>query len=222
VGAGARPLTPVKPPPSRPAYSARMVPPPARVLIVQGHPEPGTSHLCHALADAYAAGARSAGHAVRQIRVADLDFPLLRSPGEWERGAVPAALAPAQEDIRWATHLVLVYPLWLGGMPALLKGFLEQVARPGFAFRYDATSALGTRRGLGGRSARVVVTMGMPALAYRWFYRAHSLKALKRNILGFVGFAPVRDTVVGGVGRFGARDVTRWQARLRALGERAR
>jgi hypothetical protein len=75
-------------------------------------------------------------------------------------------------------------------MPALLKGFLEQVARPGFAFAARAAAA-SARKLLGGRSARVVVTMGMPALVYRWYFMAHSVKALERNVLGFVGIAPV-------------------------------
>ena len=114
--------------------------------------------------------------------LAQLDFPLLRSEEAWKDGALPAALAQAQTDIAWAQHIVLFFPLWLGDMPALLKGFLEQVARPGFAFQAQGDD-LFARKGLSGRSARVVVTMGMPALLYRWYFRAHSVKNLERNIL---------------------------------------
>ena len=80
------------------------------------------------------------------------------------------ALRPAQEAIAWAHHLVIVYPLWLGTMPALLKGFLEQVLRPGLAIS-AASSATGWKTLLNGGSARIVVTMGMRALADRWYYR---------------------------------------------------
>jgi putative NADPH-quinone reductase len=83
-------------------------------------------------------------------------------------------------------------------MPALLKGFLEQVARPGFAIGKSEERQL-PRKLLSGRSARIVVTMGMPALVYRWIFRAHSLKALERSILGFVGIAPIHETLVGSV-----------------------
>ena len=107
---------------------------PRNILIVQGHPDTGGRHLCHALADAYAEGAQDAGHTVRILAVAHQDFPLLSSQQDWEHGAVPPSLVPAQEDIRWAEHIVIVFPLWLGDMPAVLKGFLEQVLRPGFAF----------------------------------------------------------------------------------------
>lgn len=52
-----------------------------RICVIQGHPNGGNSHFCHALADAYVEGALSAGHEVRTIVVADLDFPILRSSG---------------------------------------------------------------------------------------------------------------------------------------------
>lgn len=105
-------------------------------------------------------------------------------------------------------------------MPALLKGFLEQVARPGFAFTTESSNPF-ARKGLTGRSARVVVTMGMPALVYRWYFRAHSVKSLERNILGFVGIAPVDETLVGSAEQLGDEGVAKWKARMRALGAKA-
>lgn len=190
---------------------------PRRILIIQGHPDHQSAHLCHALATAYADAARGAGHEVREINVGALDFTLLRSQHEWEHGPLPASLQPAQDAIGWAGHLVFFFPLWLGDMPALLKGFLEQVARPGFAFTGEGRNPL-ARKGLGGRSARVVVTMGMPALVYRWYFRAHSVKLLERNILGFVGIAPVRTTLVGMAGDMAAATARKWLDRMAALG----
>jgi putative NADPH-quinone reductase len=60
--------------------------------------------------------------------------------------------------------------------------------------------------------------MGMPSLVYRWYFRAHSLTAPERNILGFVGIAPVRETLIGMVESIGDRDRQRWLDRLRKLG----
>ncbi|MFZ5551194.1 MAG: NAD(P)H-dependent oxidoreductase [Pseudomonadota bacterium] len=191
-----------------------------RILILQGHPDSGGGHLGHALADAYADGARAAGHDVRRVDIASLDFPLLRSAEDWENGAVPPGLAAAQADIAWAEHLVLCFPLWLGDMPALVKGFLEQVARPGFAFKGDRTNPF-MHKGLTGRSARIVVTMGMPALLYRWYFQAHSVKSLERNILAFVGISPIERTLIGGVGKPDATKARTWLTRLRRLGEAA-
>ena len=192
-----------------------------RIVILQGHPDRTGSHLCHALAQHYAQGAASAGHELRTIDVATLDFPLLRSQHEWEGTALPSGLVEAQQAIGWATHLVLFFPLWLGDMPALLKGFLEQVARPGFAFSTEGGNTFG-RKGLTGRSARVVVTMGMPALVYRWYFRAHSVKSLERNILGFCGIAPIDETLIGMVDDLDEAARLKWFVKLHALGAKAK
>lgn len=192
-----------------------------RILLLQGHPDAARPHLCHALAAAYAEGAQAGGHQARTMDVGALDFPLLRSQHDWEHGALPDTLQEAQQAIHGSDHLVLFFPLWLGDMPAVLKAFLEQVLRPGFAFGAEGSRTAFTRKGLAGRSARVVVTMGMPALAYRWYFRAHSLKSLERNILGFVGIAPVDETLIGGVGELDAAAASKWLDRMRALGREA-
>lgn len=192
-----------------------------RILIVQGHPDAGAAHLGHALAAAYAEGARQAGCELRSIEVARLDFPLLRSQQEWEQGTLPAGLQQAQQDVAWAQHIVFFFPLWLGDMPALLKGFLEQVARPGFAFGSGARTAF-TSKGLRGRSARVVVTMGMPAFVYRWWFAAHSVRSLRRNVLNFVGIAPVATTLIGGVGQLAPARAQSLLDTMRRLGRAAR
>lgn len=191
-----------------------------QITIIQGHPDPAGGHLCHALASAYMDGARQAGHELQVIDVAKLDFALLRSAHAWRHEQLPPALAPAQEAIRWADHLVFFFPLWLGDMPALLKGFLEQVARQGFAFEEQEGNPLGKKL-LKGRSARVVVTMGMPAVVYRYYFRAHSVKALERNILGFVGIGPVHETLIGGVDSLDTQGTGKWFAKMRELGRAA-
>ena len=193
---------------------------PKRILILQGHPDASAPHFCHALADAYAGGAIEGGHEVRRISLAHLDFPVLRDPAEWRNGAVAPAIAKCQDDIRWAEHLVIVYPLWLGSMPALLKAFFEQVARPGFAVREGKGGA--PEPLLKGKSARIVVTMGMPAFLYRWYYRAHSLRSLERNVLAVAGIRPVRESLVGPVEAMSDARRQDWRFKLRDLGRQAR
>jgi putative NADPH-quinone reductase len=189
-----------------------------RILILAGHPDPHDEHFVHGLATAYRESALAAGHAVRTIGIASLDFPLLRSPEEFQTGRPPPAIAAAQADIAWANHLAIFYPLWLGSMPALAKAFFEQCLRPGFAFGPAKGRGL-PRQKLKGRSARVVVTMGMPSFFYRWFYRAHSLRSFERNILHFCGIRPVRATVVGMVESRAARE--RALSAMRRFGARA-
>ena len=98
-----------------------------------------------------------------------------------------------------------------------MKGFLEQVARPDFAFHSDGSNPF-AQKGLTGRSARVIVTMGMPALVYRWYFRAHSLKSLERNILGFVGIAPINESLIGMVGNMDEKTAKKWFAKMEQLG----
>lgn len=189
-----------------------------RIVMIQGHPDASELHLCHALAASYAKGAEEAGHTVRLANVAALDFPLLRSQKDFESGTAPESLKPVQSDIMWADHLLFFFPLWAGDMPALLKGFIEQIYRPAFT---GASASHFAEKRLSGRSARIVVTMGMPALIYRWYFRAHSVKSLERNILGMVGIAPVHETLIGMASDMKAADVAKWLAKLERLGARA-
>ena len=167
------------------------------ILVIDAHPDPARGRLVHALADQYASAAEAGGHLVQVVRICDLEFPWLRSAKQFS-ARPPGMIGSQQEHIRWADHLVILYPLWLGSMPALLKAYLEQVMRPGFAFAQDKGKGL-PQKLLTGKSARIVVTMGMPSLFYRLYYRSHSVRSLARNILGFVGFKPVRVSLIGNV-----------------------
>ena len=93
---------------------------------------------------------------------------------------------------------MIVYPLWMGSMPALLNGFIEQVFRPGFALAPEQKDTE-WRPTLKGKTAYIIVSMGMPAFIYRWFFGAHSLKSLERNILRFVGISPIKQNLIGNV-----------------------
>jgi len=192
-----------------------------RIAIIQGHPDPRGHHFGHALADAYATGAEAAGHEVQVIHVAHLDVPVLRTKEDWEHEAPPDTIRQAQQTIGWAEHLVIVYPLWLGTMPALLKAFLEQVFRPGFALAKAEAGQMGKKL-LIGKSARIVVTMGMPAWVYRWYFRAHSLKSLERNILRFCGIGPFKESLIGMVEAPKNTHREQWLEQMRTLGRDGR
>jgi putative NADPH-quinone reductase len=167
-----------------------------RILVVDGHPDPDRARFVHALADRYVDGASAWEHEVRRIDLATLDIPILRSRREWSDGQPKPAIFDAQASIAWADHIVFLYPLWLGDVPALLKAFLEQVMRPGFAIEENGGLGGGMLRG---KTATVIVTMGMPAAFYSLWFRAHSVKSLERNVLKFVGIGPVHHVLLGGV-----------------------
>jgi putative NADPH-quinone reductase len=191
-----------------------------RIALIQGHPDPAGNHLDHALADAYTRGAEAAGHAVDRLEVARLAFPLLRTQADFDHAEPPEAIRQAQDILAAADHWVIVFPLWLGTTPALLKAFLEQLMRPGFAFAGRGDQARGGL--LKGKSARLVVTMGMPALLYRTYFRAHGVRYLERSVLRFAGMRPVRTSLFGLVEARSDRARQRWLARMERLGRRGR
>jgi putative NADPH-quinone reductase len=192
-----------------------------RILIIDGHPDPKGTHLVHELADFYRHGAKEGGHAVRLVRVGALRFPLLRNANAYVSSKVPKAIVDVQKSITWADHIVVLYPLWLGSLPAVLKGLLEQVMRPGFAFEKQG-GGRHPKRLLKGRSARIIVTKGMPELFDEVDRSEHSIRSLATDILGLCGIRPVRTTVLQGTDTM--KDVERQKAHydMRRLGARAR
>jgi putative NADPH-quinone reductase len=165
------------------------------VLVINGNPDPSPERLSHALARAYHEGAEEAGCLVRHINVGGVQFPLLRNAQEFETEATEKAITEAHGAFLAADHIVIIYPLWLGSAPALLKGYMEQVARGQFLL---GKSGRGFPKGrLKGRTARVIVTMGMPVLLYRLLYGAHGVKAFNRSILGLAGIKPVATSLFG-------------------------
>ena len=63
----------------------------SKILILDGHPDPDGERFVHALARAYGEGAEQAGHEVHVIRLADLDFPILRSQADYQNALPPDA-----------------------------------------------------------------------------------------------------------------------------------
>ena len=162
-----------------------------KTLVIMGHPY--KESLCAALADAYCDGAKKSDVEIRRTDLADLDFDPILHKGYREIQALEPDLERAQEDILWAEHLVFVYPIWWATMPALLKGFLDRVFLPGFAFKYKKDSPWWDKL-LKGRSARIITTMDAP-LFYYWLVNWNSgHRAMKKATLEFCGVKPVKIT----------------------------
>lgn len=187
----------------------------ANIAVILGHPDSGS--FCGAIARAYAAGARAAGATVREVNLGELAFdPVLRH-GYAEIQQLEPDLVSAQETIRWADVLVFAYPNWWGSMPALLKGFVDRVLLPGFAFRYRANSPLWDRL-LAGRRGRLLVTMDTPAWYYRLVFRQPGHQMMRRTILGFCGVKPVRRSTFGPIRGSNAPKRQKWLTAAETLG----
>jgi putative NADPH-quinone reductase len=191
---------------------------PRRICIVQGHPDHRNRHLCHALAEAYADGAKRGGATVRWLELAGLDIPLLRNPADFAKPP-PESIVRAQEQLKACDHIVVVYPLWLGTMPAMVKAFFEQVCRGHFANTPKGMKEW-PQQMLKGKSARVIVTMGMPAAAYRLLFGADGVRGFESGILGMAGVKPIRETLIGGAGELSGAKAKALLQRMHSLGDR--
>jgi len=191
-----------------------------KVCIVNGHPDPSSERFIGAICDAAEAGALAAGHEVTRIDVGALKFGFLDSADAFAEFPDEPVLSERRK-IAEAEHLFLAFPLWLGGMPAKLRAFFEHAARADFFIERSDCDQAWPHKMMTGKSAHVVVTMGMPGLVYRFGLDAGALKALERGMLGLSGFHPIHHTILGGIGSKTDKERARILQDMEALGASA-
>lgn len=185
--------------------------------MIQGHPD--RESYCHALAETYQKGAMESGAEVRLIRAGDLDFNPNLAFGYRKRTELEPCLQQAQEDISWAEHIVLVYPVWWGSVPAVLKGFIDRVFLPGFAYQKRPDS-LWWDKLLKGRTTRIISTMDQPAWYYRLVYKMPSNNAIKKLTLEFCGIRPVKVTNIGPLKHSKEAFRKKWLGKMESMGRK--
>lgn len=186
-----------------------------KILIINGHPDKDSYSF--ALADAYKRGALASGAEIEEIRVADLIFDPNLQFGYRKRTELEPDLIESWEKIKWADHLVWVYPVWWGSIPAILKGFIDRVFLPGFAFKKRDNSLLWDPL-LKGRSARIISTLDQPVWVYWLVNRRPSYWAMRRLTLNFCGIKPVRATTIGPIRLSKESFRKRWLEKIEQLG----
>jgi len=192
-----------------------------RLFVLNGHP--AETSLNRALAQKYADDAWNAGHEVRITHLHDLQFdPDYEFGGYSKHKPLEADLEQVVENLEWAEHVIVVTPMWWGGMPAKLKGVFDRALLPGRAFDTRNTNFIGLPAPLlAGRSARVIVTADTPRAFLSLAYRGAMLWQLRVQILKFVGFNPVRVTYFSGASHPKDSRVKRWFATVGKLGAAA-
>ncbi|WP_240418061.1 NAD(P)H-dependent oxidoreductase [Paenibacillus periandrae] len=187
------------------------------IAVIIGHPYPES--YCNALAQAYTKGAVSSGADVRILNLAQISFDPNLKYGYHQRTELEPDLLAAQETLHWADHLVFVYPNWWGTMPAILKGFIDRVFLPGFAFKSKPDSVM-VEKLMKGKSARLIVTMDSPLWYYRLFIRRAGHHIMKRSILQFCGIHPVAITEMGMVKTTSEETREKWLRKVKTLGSK--
>ncbi|GAA0732618.1 NAD(P)H-dependent oxidoreductase [Aquimarina litoralis] len=187
-----------------------------RIALIIGHPDKESYNF--ALAQAYKKGVESSGSEIREIIINDLDFNPNLQFGYRKRTILEPDLLKSQEILKWANHWVWVYPVWWGSVPAIMKGFLDRVLLPGFAFRKRKDSIWWDKY-FTGKSSRIICTLDQPSWYYKWFYSGPSHKAMKKLTLNFIGVKKVNITTIGPIRLSNDKFRAKWLKKVEKLGQ---
>lgn len=187
-----------------------------KILILNAHPY--SKSFSKQIADRYLAGAKDSGHEVELVNIYDLKFNPNLSCGYHEVSPLEDDLLKQQDLIKWCDHLVLVTPIWWGGLPALAKGYVDRVLLPGFAYKYTAK---GLEKHFKGKSARVIYTQGASRIASDVFLLSSAWRIIKLGILSFCGFWPVKRTVLANMSTVSEAKKEEFLDKIYHLGKRA-
>jgi putative NADPH-quinone reductase len=187
-----------------------------KILIINGHPD--KESFCNELALKYKKGADTSGAECKLVNLVDLEFNPSLSNGYRKRTELEPDLLMMQQEILKAEHIVLVYPNWWGTYPALLKGFLDRILLPGYAFSYRENSVF-INKLLSGKTARLIVTMDSPSWYYALFLKSPGHTTMKKGILGFCGIKPVKVTSFGPMRNSAESKRKEWMQKVELLGK---
>lgn len=186
-----------------------------KLVALDGHP--GRSGTSTDLLRAYCEGAREAGWDIEEIVLRDMTFDPVLHEGYRKRQDWEPDLEDAVDRIKECDHLVVAFPMWWGGQPALLKGFFDRALLPGVAFKYHKSDPWWDRL-LVGRSADVIITADTPRFFLRLSYGEPIIRQIKQQILGFCGFKPVRVSYFAPVRKQKEKTLDRWRSKAKKLG----
>lgn len=192
-----------------------------KIYILLGHPDAET--LSGSFADAYERGALEAGHEVRRQNAGEMQFDPVLYKGYKEIQELEPDLITFQENIKWADHIVIVYPNWWSTMPALLKGIFDRAWLPGFAFTFKKE---GPMKGMiwkcmfKGKSARIIISANTYAPVAHFLFGDFT-NELARATLGFSGIKPVRVKVFSPSEKASQTTRLNWLKKVEKLGSQA-
>lgn len=188
-----------------------------KIVILNGHPNPAS--FTKGLVEAYEKGAKTKGVEIKTITIADLTFDSNLRFGYQKRMELEPDLLDAIQTIQWADHLVWIHPVWWGGLPALLKGFIDRTFLPGITYQYRENSMLWDKL-LKGKSAHIITTLDQPGWYYRLMYGRPSVNQLKKSTLQFCGVSKVKVTYIGIVRNSTAAQRAKWLKKVEQLAAR--
>lgn len=189
-----------------------------KIFILLGHPNIEPT-LCSHFADIYEKCARSAGYEVKRINIAQLQFDPILHKGYKVIQELEPDLRLVQEYITWCDHFVIIYPLWWSSAPSLLKGMIDRMWLPGFAFRFiktpDGKTTMGWNKLLKGKTARIIVTLKNIPLVERFMFGDYTAE-LRDAVCRFSGME-TRLTEIGNAEALTKNQILSWEKRISVL-----
>ena len=184
-----------------------------KILIINGHPN--TNSFNYVLSEAYKKGATTQGCEMKQLDIAKLKFDVFNLK-TFDTFKIPDDLIKAQNDIKWADHLVWFHPIWWGTMPAIVKSFFEQTFLMGFAAKYEANGKI--TKLLKNKTASFVLTMDTPVWIYKYLLKDPVFKTHKAN-LNFCGISPLKRIYLGPIIKSDDKKRKYWIKKVENLGK---
>lgn len=190
---------------------------PKKIFILLGHPD--VDSLNGTFASEYEKGALAAGHEVRRQNIGEMQFDPILHYGYKVIQPYEPDLVAFQENVKWAQHFVIFYPSWWSTMPALLKGLIDRVWMPRFAFHFKGDFRW--EKLLKGRSAAIFITSDTIPLVQRIIF-GDTTNELRKGVLWFAGFSPIYVHKFGYLKHFGMQRRLRLQRKVYKLGQKAK
>jgi len=186
------------------------------ILIINGHPDKESYN--YAISSAYYKGTVESDANVKSLNLIDLKFNLNLQYGYRKRTTLEPDLIDAQEKLKWANHIVWIYPVWWGSIPAIMKGFLDRVLLPGFAFKKREGSVWWDKY-FTGKTSRIICTLDQPPWYYKFINRSPSHYAMKKLTLNFIGIKSVKITTIGPLRLSTDEFRKKWLMKIERLGK---
>jgi putative NADPH-quinone reductase len=190
---------------------------PKKIVVLLGNPDMET--FSGSVADHYQAAAEDAGHEVARFNIGDMHFDPILHKGYKEIQQLEPDLVSLQDAIKWADHIVVVYPNWWCAMPGILKGLFDRMWIPGFAFNFNKDTKKRIQH-LKGKTGRVIIISGTHGPLKTWWFFGDYTNEIQHGILGFAGI----QTSVSSYGPSDKVDDTqkeKWLTEVEKLGAKA-
>ncbi|GGB96191.1 NAD(P)H dehydrogenase (quinone) [Marinobacterium zhoushanense] len=184
-----------------------------RILIINANPK--SASLGKVMAERYANRAREK-HQIELINIGDMQFNLNLEEGYDKTTELEDDLQDFQQKLKWSQHIVIITPVWWGGMPAKLKGVFDRVLLPGYAFKYHEGKSIPEKL-LTGRTSELIITLDTPTIWYRWIQGNPIYHQLKRTIFDFIGIKNKATHYFGPVISADEKQRERWLNRVEKL-----